>query len=89
MAFNARSGCSCHIAPPRFPLACRLPRADEEIAAALEVQRLSADEPIAMLSQDPERFFGRTTKVSKQAGGADESSRCVARTLHAQETADN
>ena len=37
--------------------------ADEDISAALEVQRLSADDPIDMLSSDPDRFFGRTTKV--------------------------
>jgi hypothetical protein len=38
--------------------------ADEDIAAALEVERLSADDPIDMLSSDPDRFFGRTTKAS-------------------------
>ncbi len=35
----------------------------EEAAAALEVQRLSADKPIELLSSDPEAFFGRTTKT--------------------------
>jgi hypothetical protein len=36
---------------------------DEEVAAALEVQKLSADTPIEPLSQDPEAFFGRTTQT--------------------------
>lgn len=36
---------------------------DEDIAAAMEVQRLSADDPIEMLSSDPDQFFGRTTKT--------------------------
>eukprot|EP00887_Chlorella_sp_A99_P007510 scaffold2.g7510.t1 len=36
---------------------------EADIATALEVQRLSADAPIAMLSSDPDRFFGRTTKA--------------------------
>ena len=36
---------------------------EAEVAAAVEVQRLSADAPIAMLSSDPDRFFGRTTKA--------------------------
>ena len=36
---------------------------EEDIAAAMEVQRLSADAPIQMLSSDPDRFFGRTTKT--------------------------
>ena len=35
----------------------------EEIAAALEVQKLSADRPIELLSQDPGTFFGRTTQT--------------------------
>ena len=36
---------------------------EEDVAAALEVQRLSADRPIELLSQDPDSFFGRTTKT--------------------------
>ena len=40
---------------------------DEDISAALEVERLSADDPIAMLSSDPDRFFGRTTKAGQAA----------------------
>ncbi|EFN53518.1 hypothetical protein CHLNCDRAFT_136597 [Chlorella variabilis] len=36
---------------------------DEDIAAAMEVERLSADDPIGMLSSDPDRFFGRTAKT--------------------------
>lgn len=39
------------------------PIADDDISAALEVERLSADDTIDMLSSDPDRFFGRTTKV--------------------------
>ena len=45
---------------------------EEDIAAALEVQKLSADRPIELLSQDPDSFFGRTTKtldVGVEAGG--------------------
>ena len=65
---------------PRLGVTCvrctNHPPADEEIATALEVQRLSADEPIAMLSQDPERFFGRTTKVG---GGVPAAHPCTAR----------
>ena len=38
-------------------------QSDEEVAAALEVQKLSADTPIELLSQDPEAFFGRTTQT--------------------------
>lgn len=36
---------------------------EEDIEAALEVQKLSADRPIEMLSTDPDTFFGRTTKT--------------------------
>jgi len=36
---------------------------EADIATALEVQRLSADRPIELLSQDPDSFFGRTTKT--------------------------
>lgn len=40
------------------------PDADEDdIVAALEVQRLSADQPIELLSEDPDTFFGRTTQT--------------------------
>ena len=39
---------------------------EEDIDSALEVTNLSADDPIAMLSSNPDRFFGRTTKVSTQ-----------------------
>ena len=36
---------------------------EEDIDSALEATNLSADEPIAMLSADADKFFGRTTKV--------------------------
>lgn len=36
---------------------------DEDIDAALEVERLSADDSLGMLSTDPDRFFGRTAKA--------------------------
>lgn len=36
---------------------------EEDIAAALEVQKLSVDKPIELLSQDPDAFFGRTTST--------------------------
>jgi hypothetical protein len=36
---------------------------EEDVAAALEVQKLSADRPIELLSEDPDSFFGRTTKT--------------------------
>ncbi len=35
----------------------------DDIKAALEVTNLSADDPINMLAQNPDKFFGRTTKV--------------------------
>jgi hypothetical protein len=35
----------------------------EDVDTALQVANLSADEPINLLSQNPDRFFGRTTKV--------------------------
>ena len=35
----------------------------DDIKAALEVTNLSADDPIAMLAANPDRFFGRTTKA--------------------------
>ncbi|GAB4813156.1 hypothetical protein N2152v2_000202 [Parachlorella kessleri] len=44
---------------------------EDDIAAALEVQKLSADKPMELLSQDPDRFFGRTTQtldVTVQSG---------------------
>ena len=37
----------------------------DDIKSALEVTNLSADDPIAMLAQNPDKFFGRTTKVIK------------------------
>ena len=51
----------------RLPAPLPLSPADEDISAALEVERLSADDPIAMLSSDPDRFFGRTTKAGQAA----------------------
>ena len=36
---------------------------DEEVEAALAAANLSADEPIGMLASNPDKFFGRTTKV--------------------------
>lgn len=35
----------------------------DEVEAALDLTSLSADDPIGLLSNDPDRFFGRTTKV--------------------------
>ncbi|CAL8464733.1 g4268 [Coccomyxa elongata] len=35
----------------------------DDIKTALEVTNLSADDPIAMLAQNPDKFFGRTTKA--------------------------
>jgi hypothetical protein len=35
----------------------------DDINAALEVASLNADDPIAMLAANPDRFFGRTTKA--------------------------
>ena len=40
---------------------------DEEVEAALAAANLSADEPIGMLASNPDKFFGRTTKVSVEA----------------------
>ena len=36
----------------------------DDVRSALDVTNLSADDPIAMLAANPDRFFGRTTKVS-------------------------
>jgi hypothetical protein len=35
----------------------------DEVSAALQVEKLSADTPIELLSQDPAAFFGRTTQT--------------------------
>ena len=35
----------------------------DEVEAALDLTSLSADDPIGLLSNDPDKFFGRTTKV--------------------------
>lgn len=37
---------------------------EEDVRAALNVKSLSADDPISLLSRNPDKFFGRTTKVS-------------------------
>ena len=36
----------------------------DDVRSALDMTNLSADDPIAMLAANPDRFFGRTTKVS-------------------------
>jgi len=35
----------------------------DDVRSALDVTNLSADDPIAMLAANPDKFFGRTTKV--------------------------
>ena len=35
----------------------------DDVRSALDMTNLSADDPIAMLAVNPDRFFGRTTKV--------------------------
>lgn len=40
----------------------------EDVNTALQVANLSADDPIQLLSQNPDRFFGRTTKVGLPLG---------------------
>lgn len=35
----------------------------DEVEAAMDLTSLSADEPIGLLSNDADKFFGRTTKV--------------------------
>ena len=45
------------------------PSADEEdIAAAIEVQRLNADAGVQLLGEDPARFFSHTTKILGEKG---------------------
>ena len=39
----------------------------DEVKAAMDLTSLSADDPIGLLSNDPDKFFGRTTKVSRMA----------------------
>ena len=41
---------------------------EEDILAALEVQQLSADNGVQMLSDDPDAFFGRTTQTLNAKG---------------------
>ena len=36
---------------------------DDDVRTAFNVKSISADEPIKMLVDDPDKFFGRTTKV--------------------------
>lgn len=36
---------------------------DDDVRTAFNVRSISADEPIKMLVEDPDKFFGRTTKV--------------------------
>ena len=36
----------------------------DEVKAAMDLTSLSADDPIGLLSNDPDKFFGRTTKVN-------------------------
>ncbi len=38
---------------------------DDAVRAAVNVKQISADEPIQMLVEDPDKFFGRTTKVRR------------------------
>ena len=37
----------------------------DEVEAAMDLTSLSADDPIGLLSNDPDKFFGRTTKVCR------------------------
>ncbi len=41
---------------------------ENDVRAALNVKSLSADGPINLLSQNPDKFFGRTTKVCFRPG---------------------
>lgn len=36
---------------------------NDDVQTAFNVKSISADEPIKMLVEDPDKFFGRTTKV--------------------------
>lgn len=36
---------------------------EEDISAALEIEKLSADSPLELLERDPDAFFGRTTEI--------------------------
>ena len=40
----------------------------DEVEAAMDLTTLSADEPIGLLSNDADKFFGRTTKVRLALG---------------------
>ncbi|KAK9803015.1 hypothetical protein WJX72_000035 [[Myrmecia] bisecta] len=46
---------------------------EDDIKTALEVANLSADDPIAMLSKNPDKFFGRTTKALDVTASSDGS----------------
>ena len=42
----------------------------DEVEAAMDLTSLSADDPIGLLSNDPDKFFGRTTKVQQGCCGS-------------------
>lgn len=41
---------------------------DDDVRTAFKIESISADEPIKMLVDDPDKFFGRTTKVHDVPG---------------------
>ena len=54
----------------------------DEVEAAMDLTSLSADEPIGLLSNDADKFFGRTTKVRLlRANSASIAKQFVARLL--------
>lgn len=44
---------------------------EDAVRAALNVKSLSADDPISLLAKNPDKFFGRTTKVRLKGKGPD------------------
>ena len=55
----------------------------DEVEAALDLTSLSADDPIGLLSNDPDKFFGRTTKVTYASLSVSDPTENPGRTIEA------
>ena len=55
----------------------------DEVEAALDLTSLSADDPIGLLSNDPDKFFGRTTKVTSASLSVSDPTDNPGRTIEA------
>ena len=50
---------------------------EDDVRAALNVKSLSADGPILLLAENPDQFFGRTTKVGSPHGRRTIPTKCI------------